>query len=180
MSKAQRIKNIVIGFFLILSSIILITGGESAFRFIVFILSLSLVLRGIRTLLYYFMMARHMVGGKIMLIKGIIIFDIGMLTQTMMDVPLQVMVLYILGCHAVAGIVDILRAREAKIMQAGSWKLNMSYGITNILIAAITFVCGIVFQSIDIVLYIYCIGLCYSSVIRIIRAFRKTAMVYIP
>ena len=38
---------------------------------------------------------------------------------------------------------------------------------------------GIVLRSADLVVYIYCAGLCYAGIMRMISAFRRTAIVFI-
>ena len=55
----------------------------------------------------------------------------------------------------------------------------MAYGITNILLALIVVINGIAFGRLRITVWIYSIGLIYSSILRIISSLRKTEIVYI-
>ena len=57
--------------------------------------------------------------------------------------------------------------------------MKMAYGITNILLALIVLTCGIGFGSLRIAVWVYSIGLIYSSVLSIISSSRKTEIVYI-
>lgn len=55
----------------------------------------------------------------------------------------------------------------------------MAYGITNILLAIAVVISGIVSSQIRVAVWIYSIGIIYSSILRLITAFRKTEIVYI-
>ena len=55
----------------------------------------------------------------------------------------------------------------------------MAYGITNIALALIVVICGIAFGRLSIAVWVYSVGLIYSSVLNIISSFRKTEIVYI-
>ena len=80
MTKLQRISNILTGLVLILISILIFVIPESGYPFAVTIIGLTLTATGLRLLIYYLTMARHMVGGKLMLFIGIIALDAGMLS----------------------------------------------------------------------------------------------------
>ena len=66
---------------------------------IILSLGLTLMLSGIRSLVYYFTMAKHMVGGLAVLYRGVIVFDIGLFTLSLVDVPLIFIMLYLAGLH---------------------------------------------------------------------------------
>ena len=176
MSSAQRIKNILIGLGIILGSVILIAFPEEGLVIASAILSLSLFIYGIKTLIYYFTMARHMVGGRIMLYLAVIVLDFGMFTMMMTTIPRIYIVLYLLFIYAFAGAIDVLRALEAKKYQAPSWRFSLISGILNVVIAIL---CVVFITSTRMIVYLYCAGLIYSAVVRIVTAFRKTAIVYI-
>ena len=176
MSSGQRIKNILIGVLIILGAIILIAFPEEGLIITASILSLSLFFYGVKTLIYYFTMARHMVGGRIMLYLSIIVLDFGMFTLMMTNIPKIYIALYLLAIYAFAGVIDILRALEAKKYQASTWKLSLISGIINIVVAIL---CVAFLGSTRMIVYLYCAGLIYSAIIRIVTACRKTAIVYI-
>ncbi|MBQ3418112.1 MAG: DUF308 domain-containing protein [Ruminococcus sp.] len=176
MSSGQRIKNIVIGVLIILGCVILIAFPQEGIVITAAILSLSLFIYGITRLIYYFTMARHMVGGRIMLYLGIIILDLGMFTMMLTDIPRIYIVLYLLVIYAFAGAIDVLRSLEAKKYQTALWKLSLISGIINL---AVAILCVVFIESPRMIVYFYCAGLIYSAIIRIVTALRKTAIVYI-
>ena len=179
MKKMHRVKEILSGMLMLLCCLILLLVPEEGYFIVPLILSISLIFSGVRSLLYYFLMARHMVGGKAMFYQGLIILDLGMFTYTLVDIPLIYVILYLLACHAFSGAVDIMRALEAKRIHAPSWRLSMTSGALNVVIALLAFFCGVIMRSTEIVVYIYSAGLIYSACVRIATAFRKTAIVYI-
>ena len=135
MSGGQRIKNILIGIAIILGALILIAFPEDGIIITASILSLSLFIYGIKTLIYYVTMARHMVGGRIMLYLAVVVLDLGMFTMMLTNIPKIYIVLYLVVVYAFAGVVSILRALEAKRYQAPMWKLSLISGIINVVIA---------------------------------------------
>lgn len=176
MSSGQRIRNVLLGLVTLLLCVVLIVNPEEGFPVIALVLSVSLVLFGARELVYYFSMARHMVGGKTSLYLGVIVLDLGMFALALDNMPQIYIVLYLLGVHAFSGVIDIMRSREAKRMGASSWRLNMASGAVNIVISAM---CVIFLRSPNMIVYIYAAGLIWSACVRIVNACRKTAVVYI-
>ena len=75
MRSIKRIGNIMIGFFLLIFALLIILSPENSTPLIAAILNIALYVYGIRLLWYYFRMARHMVGGKIILYRSVIIID---------------------------------------------------------------------------------------------------------
>ena len=177
MSSAQRIKSILAGILILLGSAVLIAFPEDGLLFTAAILSISLLLYGIRMLIYYFTMARHMVGGRIMLYLGIIVLDFAMFTAMMSDVPRLYIILYLVAAYAFSGAIDILRSLEAKRYQASSWRFSLISGIIHIVFALS---CIVFIGSTSVIVYVYAAGLIYSAIARIVTALRKTAIVYIP
>ena len=176
MNSFQKIRAVFEGLMMLLAVTILLWEPGSGYKVIGLILSVILILSGIRSLLFYFTMARNMVGGRITLFRGIIALDLGMFAYTLQDIPPIYILLYLLIGHLLSGVIDVLRAMEAKRMES-SWRLNLAYGIANILLA---FACGCCFHNLTLLSYVYAAGLFYSACLRIAQAFRKTAIVYIP
>ena len=176
MSSGQRIKNILIGILTILGCLILIIMKDDGLIIVASILSISLFVYGIKMLIYYFSMARHMVGGRIMLYLGIVVLDFGMFTMMLTNIPKIYIVLYLLVIYAFSGVIDILRSLEAKKYESPTWKLSLISGVINIVVAIL---CVAFIGSTRMIVYFYCAGLIYSAIIRIVTAFRKTAIVYI-
>ena len=178
MTLVQRIKSIVSALLMIASAVVMLLYPDGGFAFLALILSVSLTLYGLRTLLYYFSMARHMVGGKRILYQGVILFDLGIFTLTMVDNPKIYIILYLLGIHAFAGVIDILRAMEARRFD-GPWRMDMATGIVNVTIAILAVICGFFLNNMQDIVYIYASGLLYSAVLKIVNALRKTSIIYI-
>ena len=176
MSKLQRVETFFVGIVMILCALLLIAAPEAGYPLIYILLSLSLLLYGIRSLIYYFNMARFMVGGKAMLYKGAIIFDLGMFTITHSQVPNTYIIIYLAIAHLVTGAIDIFSAIDSIRSGSPSWRMNLAGGVLSVLVAA---ACIIYREDIVMTVYIYCSGLIYSGIFKIISAFRRTAIVYI-
>lgn len=176
MSGGQRIKNVLIGVLIILGAVILIAFPEEGIIITASILSLSLFVYGIKTLIYYITMTRHMVGGRIMLYLAVVVLDLGMFTMMLTNIPKMYIALYLVVVYAFSGAIDILRALEAKKYQAPSWRFSLISGIISVVIAIL---CIVFIGSTNMIVYLYSAGLIYSAIVRIITAFRKTAIVYI-
>ncbi len=184
MSMLQRVQNVLAGLLMIAGSVVMILFPDDGCAVIAWSLSILMILAGIRSFFYYFTMARHMVGGEMLLYTGAIVFDFGMLTNAVSDSPKLFVIFYLLLIHAFSGLVDILRGLEAKRLEAPSWRLATIRGIINLLFRSINLLtivfCVIFVRSTQVLVGIYCLGLIYSACTRIYSAFRKTAMVYIP
>lgn len=180
MTLGKRIGKVFGALAYLLCVFLLYRMGEDGFMLVCMLMSLSLILFGVRNLLFYFTMARHMVNGKAILYVGVIGLDFGIFSMTISRNQLLAVVLYLLGARAFAGVVDILRAREARRHKAPSWRFNLAEGIANIATAAATVVFGLGLGNMRAVAAIYSLGLVYSAVLNLISACQKTAIVYIP
>ena len=177
MTPFQRVRSILLGLVMLgFALLFILDHDEDSYRFIVFILAAAMTIKGLKDIFFYCTMGRHMVGGKIILFQGVIIFDLALFTATLSDVPKIYVLLYLIAIHAFSGAVEILRAMEARRTVDGPWKVKFSHGIVNILLALS---CLIFIKQTNTALIIYSAGLAYSAVIRIISALRKTAFVVI-
>ena len=176
MTNLQRFRAILGAMIMIIFSAAVIYRPQYGFTLVAAVLSIMMLLRGIRALVYYFTMARNMVGGKLQLFRGIILMDIGLFFTTLDDVPRLYVVIYLLIANAFSGFLDVLHALEAKRLE-GAWKMEMAVGATQILSALACVVC---IGRPNVLVYVYAGGLAYSAVIRLISAFRRTGIIYIP
>ncbi len=176
MSTFQKIRNIITAVLMIISSVIMLTVPEDGFLIVTAILCFSLIFYAIRQLIYYFTMARLMVGGKTILCLGILALDCGFFTLTLTDIPKIYVIIYLIVIYAFSGVIGILRAVEAKKNGSPMWKGSL---ITAVIMLAVAVCCGVFIGNIQIVVYVYCAGLIYTAVDRIITVFRKTEIVYI-
>jgi len=120
-------------------------------------------------------MAKHMVGGKGIFYYGIIFLDLGIFTATLYDIQHIYIMIYLLGIYLFLGFISIMRAMEMKKMES-RYKFKLFEGVGYILIAIL----GIVFiQSMMLASIIYCAGLFYSAIMKIVSNFRQTSIVYI-
>ncbi|MBQ7724828.1 MAG: hypothetical protein IJT63_04365 [Lachnospiraceae bacterium] len=173
----QRIRNIIVGLVMILVAVIFIAfPSDEDYVFVIAVLTLGLAIKGLRDIIFYFTMARHMVGGKMILIQGVIVLDFALLTGSLSDVPKIYILLYLVVIHAFSGIVEILRAMEARRTVSGPWKMKFTHGIVDFLLA---FSCFIYIRQTHTALIIYSIGLLYSAIMRILNAFRRTTFILI-
>lgn len=179
MSKFQHIKSFVTGVFLLLLAAFIALAPQSTFDFVYLIISLMMLVYGLRLLIYYFRMARHMVGGKIILYQSIIVLDAAMFTLTLATASDYIVLAYLLAIYAFAGAIDILRAFEAKKNDSPVWKKKIVIGFLEMGLAIAMIVLGLVFRNTDFLVYGFAISLASSGILRIYDAFRKTAIVYI-
>jgi len=176
MSKVQKVTNVLTGLFMLLCSGIMILFPEIGSHLIIIILSAALLVYSLRLLFYYFVMARHMVGGKAVLYRGIIIFDLAIFTTLMAEIPQIYVMLYLLGCYLFSGVIDTFNALEAKRLGTPLWRAKLGLGVFSMVTSI---VCLFFIRSTNIFVYIYCGGLISSACIRIANAFRKTAIAYV-
>ena len=158
MTKFGRVMNAISALFMIAVAVLMFfLDAIHGLKLVMIVVQAGMTLRGLQAIVYYFSMARHMVGGKNVLFRGMIFLDLGVLFT---------------------GAVSALRANESRKI-GSSWRLKMAYGITNIALALIVVICGIAFGRLSIAVWVYSVGLIYSSVLNIISSFRKTEIVYI-
>ena len=176
MSRVKRIENIITGLVLIFCAVFLIRKPEHGYDMVLVLLSVSFAVYGLKQLIYYFMMARYMVGGKVSFYQGIILFDFGLFTFNLASIPEIYILLYLIAVNFVSGIIDIAGAIDKMKSGATNWKLGLAEGIISVL--AVVF-CVIFRHNHNMMVYIYCAGIIQSALLKIVSAFRKTAIVYI-
>ena len=176
MGKARRVFNVLTGLFTILFGLFMFSGQNRAYTAMLFFLEFALIIRGVRLLVYYNSMARHMVGGKIILYEGIFFLDLGLLFVSIDDLPWMYVMLYLVIGLAISGVVDLLRANEIRLLESGHWKYQTFTGIVKITATAISFAS---FKYPFILVSVYSLGVIHSGVARIVSAVRPEAIVYI-
>ena len=159
---------------IVVALIFIVAPSDEAYVFVMAVLTTGLLIRGVRNIVFYFTMARHMVGGKMILAQGVIVLDFALLTGSMSDVPKIYILLYLVVLHAFSGIVEILRAMEARRTVSGPWKMKFTHGIVDFLLAIS---CFVYIKQTHTALIIYSIGLLYSAVMRIANSLRRTTFI---
>ena len=176
MTKWQRVKTIFGSLAAMAFAPLLIAEPDLGCVAIVLVLGLAAALAGLRMLVYYMSMARHMVGGKIILYIGIIVFDFGLFTFGFADVPKQYIMLYLILGHLFCGLVEILRAMEIRKRGLGSWRLKLLMGLGNL---ALGVLCLAKINSSAVTVYLYSLGLVWTAMGRMVSAFRPASVVYV-
>ena len=176
MTRFQKIRSLVMGLGYIIVGLAMIAFTNEAYIFVIFFLSMGLLISGIERLVYYFTMARYMVGGKAVLYRGVVLLDFALFTLSLNDVPKIYVLMYLALIHAFSGVVDILSALESKRYLSKNWKLKLSHGVLNVLVAAS---CFVFLKNPNTAVLVYGVGIVYSGILRLISAFRKTTIVFI-
>lgn len=176
MGSAKRVSYFFLGLIMMLCSLIMFWYPEVGYQVVLLILELMLLIRGIRQLIFYFCMARHMVGGISIFYHGILLFDAGLFALNLHDVPRMYAMLYLIGYMLFSGVIDAGRANEVRKQNSGHWKYQLFSGIIKILVS---FICINYLDSMEIIAMIYGIGLLHSALLHIVTAFRRTAVVYV-
>ena len=135
MTNLQRLRSILAGLFMIIGGLLMINDPEDGYVVITFIMGVTLLIRGIQNIVYYFTFARHMGGGRTMRAIGIVLLDLGAFTLTLTDVPKIYVILYLLVLHLFTGVIDVMHALETKRQGSQHWRLNLAVGVANILVA---------------------------------------------
>ena len=117
-----------------------------------------------------------MVGGLTSFFAGVFLIDFGIVSISLADEARIYIFLYLAGWNAFSGLISLLRAWEAFRNKGRSWIMNALYGIVNI---AILVCCFIYWNNPATLASLYCAGLAYSGILKIINAFRRTEIVYI-
>lgn len=176
MTSVKRVWLIVLSIIMLACAALLVVWPELGYGIIILILDISLLLYGIRLFVYYVTMARHMVDGINTLYKSLVFIDFGLFVFTMKSTPEIIVMLYLIGCLAFQGLVQLLDALGAKKVKSGHWKTGLVLGAVKLGIAV---VCLFFLKSVRILTAIYALGLVQSAVENIVAACRKTAVVYI-
>ena len=176
MSAARRIWLFLSGLLMIAGSLLMILLPEIGYVILTLALGIVLMARGIRMLCYYFSQARLMVDGRSILVRAVVLIDLGAFTLSLSDVPKFFLVLYLVVVYAFSGVIHLLRGLESKKHQDPSWKKGTAHGVINLVCAVL---CLIFYKQTWLVVLIYGIGLIHSGGVHIIMAFRRTKIVYI-
>ena len=138
--------------------------------------NIALVIYGIYSLIFFCTMAIHMVGGKRIFYRSILLLDLGVFMLCAFKGSERLILLYLLLLLAAMGALDLVRALEFR--KAGApWKFRAIVGAACIVIA----ITGFIYRSDpNTLVYIFCLGLFCASISKIVSVFRKTAVIYIP
>lgn len=163
MSRRKKIENIIIILLMLICALAFLADPEDGYIIVIFIMCVSLFLYGTKLLIYYFAMARHMVGGKKILYLGMILFDLGVFVVVLADIPRLYIMFYLLGTLIFSGVIDVLRYKE-QFRYNAAHRMKLIQGIINISIGIV----GLFFlKSNLVVVYLYVLGMFTSIAGRI-------------
>ena len=149
MTGSRRILNIFSGLLLLVFSAALFMFPEDAIPVVLLVIGLGITFRGLQTLIYYFSMARYMVGGKRILFRTIILLDFGLFTSALADHPAIYIILFIAGIHLFSGLVTALRANEARQEGSSKWIFTAFYALIDVVLFALVIYFGLFRNSIS-------------------------------
>jgi len=176
MTKLKKIGNLLLGIFLMISGLSMVAVPKEGAEIALFLLSLLLVIVGIRGLILYFTMAKHMVGGKSILYLNMILLDFGLVSATMVGQSKLYLILYLIVANAFAGVVGLLKALEERRYGVNSWKFRMFFAIVNMVIV-VACLCSV--GSTDTLVRIYGIGIIAAGLGEALKVARKEEVVYV-
>ena len=176
MTKWQKIKAVLGALISILFIPVLLYDIDLGCTLIAAVLGFSAAFAGIRMIIYFFSMARHMVGGRLILYQGAVMLDFGAFTLCLATVPSQYIMVYLIIGYLFYGVIEIMNALDIKKKNLGSWRFKLATGIGSIVFGI---VCLTQIGSADAVVYLYCFGVVCSAISCIISAFRPSAVVYV-
>ena len=159
MSTLQRIEYSLAGLVRVLFGIFMIYKPFESYVPIARILVAVLVLMGLRNLLYYVLMARHMVGGKMILFIGMLFMDFGIFSYSLVERPKLFLISYLIVSHFFWGSLNIIKAVVEKEITP-TWRRDCMQGILHMLImaAAIRYA-----SSVRRLVILFCAGIIYSE-----------------
>ena len=176
MTRIRKVTNFLLGSFMVMMGLALFFQPEDGVEAIMGILSIVLIIIGIRLLIQYFTMAKHMVGGKSTLYLGLIVLDFGMVSASMMNESRFYIMMYLIGAHAFAGVIGLLKSLEERRYGVNSWKFKMLYALGNLVVVL---ACLFFIRTTTTLVQIYGIGLSLTGLAQIATIFRKIDVVYV-
>ena len=175
MGRIARLGHALLGLLMLLCSLLLAADPNGAINFVAAILSLMILVYGLQKIIYYFTMARHMVGGYSLLFVGIIAIDLGAFSLTLLEQPHIPIVIYLVTNFGIVGVAGILRAIEGRRFGL-KWRASLVHGIVSLLLVL---ACVVFIGNTDLVMTVFSIGLAYSAIRHIATSLRKTDVIFI-
>lgn len=187
MTKIQRIRNLFTGLVMLACAAFLVLAGADiieyddntsidAIALITGLIAIWLTVYALRMILFYFRMAKHMVGGASILYQGLLLLDVGLFAGSASYLPRFYILAYLIAINGFAGVLTMLRALNIRRAKVQHWKLMFAHGVVNLGLAV---ACIVFSRSELVIICIFSASLAYAAFTRIISAFRRTALVYI-
>ena len=172
MTLMRRIVNIIIGLVTIAFAFLTFFLGRNGLLVVMFIFEIGLFGYGVYMIFYYLLMARHMVGGQLMLFLGLFTFGLSLVALKITEVPEKGLAVLVGFALLLAGGMDVVRSFEIKTRGSEtSWRFTRVTGIIEMLLALFSLIMGLINPAWTA--YILGASLLYSGVSRIIAALRR-------
>lgn len=177
MTRFQKIESLLIGLFMIAYVCLIIylynAFPDMAIIAILYGLTAVMAYNAVKRLIYYFTMARHMVGGRGVMYRGILYLDLAGFILTLQFLPTTYMMIYLVFLLGFRGAIDIFGAVDSHRIGA-HWKLKFINGAIALFFC---FYALFVLQNRTAVVYIYCLSLLSDAIIRIFNSLRVDPVV---
>lgn len=125
MTRLQRVGNVIFGLLMIACGILLLTDPEDGLYLVLVILGGALLLSGVRSLVQYATLARHMVNGKTLLYVGVFEIDLSLVAILYLGDPALVVALYLVGTSLLSGGIGLVQSLKEKSFGT-RWKLDLA------------------------------------------------------
>ena len=175
MTKLQRIMNLAFSVLMIGCGLAMLLSPHDGILVVACILGIALVLYGVKKLVYYIRLGRHMVGGLSLLFMAVIAIDVGVFAAAVIDRPQLAVALYLISYNVLTGFLSIARGVESKLFGA-SWAPKIVQGLVSLALAGL---CFSFINSDETIIWVLCIGLFYGAAVNLVSAFKPTEIIYI-
>ena len=175
MSSGSILKNVLLAALQLLCALLLVFDPDGGVELVAGILELWLTLFGVRRLVYYATMARHMVGGKVQLFYGVLAIDLAGFMYVLVNRVPFVLVFYLVGVHGFAGVVDLMGCLDARKHGAPWHGRALQAGVNLLVTLACVALCWIP----GVLVYVFAGGLAVSAFVRLANSFKRTDIVYV-
>lgn len=176
MTKTQKIKNFIIGLFMIAVALVIILVDDYGYAIAGLMMGCGIIIYGAQSIIYYIFMARHMVGGRRILFNGFVITDFGIVALLLINQPQRIMMFYLIAIYMLYGVVNILRARDIKRQGGKNWIRKLTLGIVDVCVGVL---CLVFINSTNLVVIFYGIALLLYALAKISSVFEKSEIIYI-
>lgn len=176
MINAKKIGSIVLALGMIGVALVILLVPNFGYKIAGGVMGASIVIVGAKKIVYYFTMAKNMVGGKKILFNGIIIFDFGLLALLLIGESQGLMMMYFIVIYLLYGVIDILRFIEIRKLKSSGWHTRLIKGIFCI---GIAIVCLIFNTSTSLIVLLFAVGLIGLAIEKVVTAFTKSQIIFI-
>ena len=170
MSFTKRILYMLYGYANIAASMLVITLPEEASQMIIFVLTVSLFVRSIKSFIYYFNYACYMVGGVRILFRGILLLDFAIFLNFVEKTSTIISLGYLIAVFCMEGVLEIIHALDAGRFQAKGWKLDFALGLMKVIYAVVSL---FYINSLKTLSILYAVALLNSAWRKFAMAFQK-------